>query len=243
MSLPELSIPELEPPFDRALADALDYVFEIHDDVVSINLAGSVFRGKADPRRDLDVYVIIGGELRHRDHRFFAGVPVEMFFNNEERSRGYFAQDQREGRARAVRLMAFGHVIYDPDGVFARLRADALDVMERGPAVPEETLTFRRYGAVDQMDSALDVADRDPAMARILATEAVSQAIAVWFVERGGWIPRGKDRLQALRTVDPEAAIAVERFIDSGSVAEAEEAIAMLLGVGGFFEWDSLPEP
>lgn len=243
MSLPELSIPELEPPFDRALADALDYVFEIHDDVVSINLAGSVFRGKADPRRDLDVYVIIGGELRHRDHRFFAGVPVEMFFNNEERSRGYFAQDQREGRAHAVRLMAFGHIIYDPGGVFARLRADALDVMERGPAVPEETLTFRRYGAVDQMDSALDVADRDPAMARILATEAVSQAIAVWFVERGGWIPRGKDRLQALRTVDPEAAIAVERFIDSGSVAEAEEAIAMLLGVGGFFEWDSLPEP
>jgi hypothetical protein len=224
VSRPELSIPQLEPPFDRALADALDYVFDIHDDVVSINLAGSVFRGKADARSNLDLYVI------------------EMFFNNEERSRGYFAQDQREGRARAVRLMAFGHVIYDPDGVFARLRADALDVMERGPAVPEEALTFRRYGAVDQMDSALDVADRDPAMARILATEAVSQAIAVWFVERGGWIPRGKDRLQELRTVDPEAAIAVERFIDSGSVAEAEEAIAVLLGVGGFFEWDSIPE-
>ncbi len=242
MSRPELSIPHLESPFDRALADALDYVFDIHDDVVSINLAGSVFRGKADPRSNLDLYVIIGGELRHRDQRFFAGVPVEMFFNNEERSRGYFAQDQREGRARAVRLMAFGHVIYDPDRVFARLRTDALDVMERGPAVPEETLTFRRYGAVDQMDSALDVADRDPAMARILATEAVSQAIAVWFVERGGWIPRGKDRLQELRTVDPEAAIAVERFIDSGSVAEAEEAIAVLLGVGGFFEWDSIPE-
>lgn len=242
MSLPELSIPELEPPFDRALVDALDYVFEIHDDVVSINLAGSVFRGEADPRSDLDLYVIIGGELRHRDHRIFAGVATEMFFNNEERSRGYFAQDRREGRARSVRLMAFGHIIYDPDGVFARLRTDALEVMERGPAVPEEALTFRRHGAVDQMDNALSVADRDPAMARILATEAVSQAIAVWFVERGGWIPRGKDRLQALRTVDPEAAIAVERFIDSGSVAEAEEAIAVLLGVGGFFEWDSIPE-
>ncbi|MFB3050119.1 MAG: hypothetical protein ACE1Z9_08215, partial [Acidimicrobiia bacterium] len=167
MSRPKLSIPHLESPFDRALADALDYVFDIHDDVVSINLAGNVFRGKADPRSNLDLYVIIGGELRHRDQRFFAGVPVEMFFNNEERSRGYFAQDQREGRARAVRLMAFGHVIYDPDRVFARLRTDALDVMERGPAVPEETVTFRRYGAVDQMDSALDVADRDPAMARI----------------------------------------------------------------------------
>ncbi len=242
MRLPELSIPELEPPFDRALTDALDYVFDIHDDVMSINLAGSVIRGEADERSDLDLYVIIGGELRHRVQRIFGGVATEMFFNNEERARGYFEQDQREGSAPALALMAFGHIIYDPEGVFARLRADALDVMERGPAVPEETLTFRRYGAVDQMDNALDVADRDPAMARILATEAVSQAIAVWFVERGGWIPRGKDRLQALRTVDPEAAIAVERFIDSGSVTEAEEAIAVLLGVGGFFEWDSIPE-
>ncbi|GMQ86286.1 MAG: hypothetical protein BMS9Abin07_1859 [Acidimicrobiia bacterium] len=243
MSLPELSIPELEPPFDGALAAALDYVFEIHDDVVSINLAGSVIRGEPDARSDLDLYVIIGGELRHRVQRIFAGVPTEMFFNNEQRARGYFEQDKLQGRAPAVALMAFGHIIYDPDGVFARLRADALDVMERGPTVPEETLTVRRYGAVDRMDNALDVVDRDPTMARILATEAVSQAIAVWFVERGGWIPRGKDRLQALRTIDPEAAIAVERFIDSGSVSEAEEAIAVLLGVGGFFEWDSLPEP
>ncbi len=242
MSLPEMSIPQLEPPFDRALADALDYVFEIHDDVVSINLAGSVFRGETDPRSGLDLYVIIGGELRHRDQRIFAGVSTEMFFNNEKRARGYFERDQREGGPSALALMAFGHIIYDPDGVFARLQADALDVMERGPTVPEETLTVRRYGAVDQMDNALDVADRDPAMARILATEAVSQAIAVWFVERGGWIPRGKDRLQELRTVDPEAAIAVERFVESGSVAEAEEAIAVLLGVGGFFEWDSIPE-
>ncbi|MCH8129386.1 MAG: hypothetical protein IIC70_05730 [Acidobacteria bacterium] len=237
-----MSIPQLEPPFDRALADALDYVFEIHDDVVSINLAGSVFRGETDPRSGLDLYVIIGGELRHRDQRIFAGVSTEMFFNNEKRARGYFERDQREGGASALALMAFGHIIYDPDGVFARLQADALDVMERGPTVPEETVTVRRYGAVDQMDNALDVADRDPAMARILATEAVSQAIAVWFVERGGWIPRGKDRLQGLRMVDPEAAIAVERFVESGSVAEAEEAIAVLLGVGGFFEWDSIPE-
>ncbi len=146
MSRPELSIPQLEPPFDRALADALDYVFEIHDDVVSINLAGNVFRGKAGARSNLDLYVIIGGELRHRDHRFFAGVPVEMFFNNEERSRGYFAQDQREGRARAVRLMAFGHVIYDPDGVFARLRTDALDVTHKALVLPDDLKRFSGLG-------------------------------------------------------------------------------------------------
>ncbi len=240
---PGLSIPPLDPPFDQALVEALEYVFDVHDDIVAINVGGSVSRGEADQRSDIDLFVIIEGDLRHRDQRIFSGVPTEMFFNNEERARGYFDQDQKEGRSPSVALMAFGHLIYDPDGVFAALRSDALDVLEKGPTVGEEAITKRRYGAVDQLENALDIADRDPVMARIMATEAVSQAIAVWFVERGGWTPRAKDRLQALRDVDPEAAGAVEKFIDTGDVTDAENAIGVLLGVSGFFEWESIPEP
>ena len=211
--------------------------------MIAINLAGSVASGEADARSDIDLYIIIEGEKRHRDQRLFGGVPVEMFFNPEERARRALEQDQLEGRAPGVALMAFGHIIYDPEGVFAKLRLEALEVMERGPAVPEETITFRRYTAVDQLDDAIDVADRDPVTARMLATEAVSQAIAVWFVERGGWTPRAKDRLAELRRVDPEAADAVEQFIRSGDVSDAESAIGLLLGVSGFFEWESIPEP
>ena len=240
---PGLAMPSLEPPYDQALVEAIEYVFEIHDDVQAINLAGSVPRGEADLRSDLDLYVIIGGDLRHRDQRIFSGVPVEMFFNPEERARRAFDEDRKEGRAPGVALMAFGDIIYDPDDVFARLRTDALDVMELGPAVTDEQVTIKRYGAVDHLDNALDVAERDPAMAQILATEAVSQAIAVWFIERGGWTPRAKDRLEALRSVDPEAADAVVKFIGSGDVTDAESAIGVLLGVSGFFEWESIPEP
>ena len=236
-------MPSLEPPFDQALVEAVEYVFEIHDDVVAINLAGSVSRDEPDLRSDIDLYVIIGGDLRHRDQRIFSGVPVEMFFNPEQRARRAFDEDRKEGRAPGVALMAFGDIIYDPDGVFAQLRADALDVMERGPTVTEEQVTKKRYGAVDQLDNALDVAERDPAMAQILATEAVSQAIAVWFIERGGWTPTAKDRLEALRRVDPEAADAVVRFIASGDITDAESAVGVLLGVSGFFEWESIPEP
>lgn len=241
--IPDLSIPPLEPPYDQALVEALEYIFEAHDDVIAINLAGSVASGEADARSDIDLYIIIGGDMRHRDQRLFGGVPAELFFNPAARARRALEQDQLEGQAPGVKMMAFGHIIYDPEGVFARLRAEALDVMEKGPAVPEETITFRRYTAVDQMDNALDVADRDPATAQLLATEAVSQAIAVWFIERGGWMPRAKDRLGALRDVDPEGADAVERFIASGDVNDAESAIGVLLGVSGFFEWESIPEP
>ena len=243
MKVPSLSTPPLEPPYDQALVEALEYIFETRDDVITINLAGSVASGEADARSDIDLYIIIEGEKRHRDQRLFGGVPVEMFFNPEERARRALEQDQLEGRAPGVALMAFGHIIYDPEGVFAKLRLEALEVMERGPAVPEETITFRRYTAVDQLDDAIDVADRDPVTARMLATEAVSQAIAVWFVERGGWTPRAKDRLAELRRVDPEAADAVEQFIRSGDVSDAESAIGLLLGVSGFFEWESIPEP
>ena len=243
MRVPSLSTPPLEPPYGQALVEALEYIFEIHEDVLAINLAGSVAMGEADARSDIDLYVIIGGDKRHRDQRLFGGVPVEMYFNPERRARLALEQEQREGNAPGVKMMAFGHIIYDPDGVFARLRSEALDVMEKGPAVPDETITFKRYTAVDQMDDALDVVQRDPATARLLATEAVSQAIAVWFIERGGWTPRAKDRLSALREVDPEAADAVEKFIESGDVNDAESAIGVLLGVSGFFEWESIPEP
>ena len=236
-------MPSLEPPFDQALVEAIEYVFEIHGDVVAINLAGSVARGETDARSNIDLYVIVGGDLRHRDQRIFSGVPVEMFFNPEERARRAFDDDRKEGRAPGVALMAFGHIIYDPDGVFERLRADALDVMEHGPAVTDEQVTRHRYVAVNQLDNALDVVERDPAMAQILATEAVSQAIAVWFIERGGWTPRAKDRLEALRRVDPEAADAVVQFILSGDITDAESAVGVLLGVSGFFEWESIPEP
>lgn len=243
MTFPELSIPPLDPPYDQALVEALEYIFEIHDDVVAINLSGSVAAGEPDARSDIDLYVIIEGDMRHRDQRLFGGVPAEMFFNPEDRARRALEEDQREGKAAAVKLIAFGHIIYDPEGIFAELRRDALDVLEQGPTVPEDAITFQRYTAVDQLDNALDVAQRDPATARLLATEAVSQAVAVWFIERGGWMPRAKDRLSALRDVDPEAADAVERFIESGDVNDAESAIGVLLGVSGFFEWESIPEP
>ena len=243
MKVPALSTPPLEPPYGQALVEALEYIFETNDDVIAINLAGSVASGEQDARSDLDLYVIIGGENRHRDQRLFGGVPVEMFFNPEERARRALGEDQLEGNAPAVKMMAFGHIIYDPVGVFERLRSEALDVMEQGPTVPDEAITFKRYTAVDQMDNALDVVQRDPVTARLLATEAVSQAIAVWFIERGGWTPRDKDRLSALRDADPEAADAVEQFIESGDVNDAESAIGVLLGVSGFFEWESIPEP
>lgn len=243
MKVPALSTPPLKPPYGQALVEALEYIFETNEDVIAINLAGSVASGDQEARSDLDLFVIIGGEMRHRDQRLFGGVPVEMFFNPEERARLAFEQARLEGQAPTVKMMAFGHIIYDPVGVFERLRAEALEVMERGPAVPEETITIRRYVAVDQMDNALDVVQRDPSTARLLATEAVSQAIAVWFIERGGWTPRDKDRLSALRDVDPEAADAVEQFIESGDVNDAESAIGVLLGVSGFFEWESIPEP
>lgn len=240
---PDLDLPSLDPPYDQALVEAIEYAFDAHDDVIAINLAGSVPRGEADDRSDLDLYVIIDGDLRHRDQRIFSGVPVEMFFNPESRARKSFEEDRLQGRAPGIALMAFGHIVYDPAGVFARLREDALAAMEAGPAVPEDQVTMRKYGAVDQLDNALDVAERDPALARMLATEAVAQAIAVWFIERGGWMPRAKDRLEALRRVDPEAADAVEEFMESGDVTDAESAIGVLLGVSGFFEWESIPEP
>ena len=100
MRVPSLSTPPLEPPYGQALVEALEYIFEIHEDVVAINLAGSVAMGEADARSDIDLYVIIGGDKRHRDQRLFGGVPVEMFFPGETGKAGPGAGAARGERAR-----------------------------------------------------------------------------------------------------------------------------------------------
>ncbi len=52
-----LRFPELDPPYDEALRQAVDYLDGRYD-IEALIACGTIIRGAPDPRSDLDVYVV-----------------------------------------------------------------------------------------------------------------------------------------------------------------------------------------
>ena len=97
----------------------------------------------------------------------------------------------------------------------------------------------------------MDIVERNPAAAVMLASEAVRQMLHFAFLKTGQFIPRDKDVLDALMTLDPELATKAQLFFDSVDWKRrmhlADELADHILEVRGFFEWNSeleeMPQP
>lgn len=107
----------------------------------------------------------------------------------------------------------------------------------------------RRLGtacAVDALDDALDVIDRDPAATRLLLAEAVRQIIEYRFWREHRFQPRRKAAITALAALDPDAASLVHRWAtgDGRDALATVQALARhALGVDSFFAWSSERDP
>src|SRR5689334_128618 len=89
--------PDLSPPYDAALRDAVSYAFEVAEPIAII-ATGTIIRGTAQASSDLDVYVIHAAPFRRRVQRFFRGVPAEIFINPPHAVRLYFREEHSGAR-------------------------------------------------------------------------------------------------------------------------------------------------
>jgi len=238
---PELCWPTLSQPYDLALRKAVAFIIEAYEPV-GIIAAGSILRGKPDPSSDLDLYVIHLSPWRQRLQRWFNGVPTEVFVNPPQAIREYLRDEWRERRPRTAHMLTTGHIVLDGDPVVAALRAEADASMASPPPAPKD-LTMERYGLALLYEDAVDVAERDPDAAQMIASQAVTALIGHCFVQRGLFLPREKDALTALSTLDPAAARLARAFYRAGSIDDALVLAGALcervVGAKGFFAWDS----
>jgi hypothetical protein len=237
------SRPPLDEPFATALDDAVAFLDRLPEEVIGIWLAGSLARGPGDANSDLDLYVLVDGSHRRRINRRFNGVPVEIFLNPPEWARRYIGENRELGRKSSIGMMASGLILLDPRGECAALADECRAAIDLGPAVPAVQLEFRRYFAVDGLDNARDVADRDPTTARLMAAESLREAATIWFLRQGEWPPRQKELFPVLRARHPEAAALVDRCAATGDLTAGAGALYLLLGVDTFYEWETQPEP
>lgn len=237
---PAFRWPALAEPYNQALHQAVALIREQYEPV-GIIAAGSILRGKPDPTSDLDLYVIHLAPWRQRLQRWFNGVPTEVFVNPPQAIREYLAQEWQERRPRTAHMLTTGHLVLACDPVVAALRAEAEASMASPPPAPED-LTMDRYGLALLYEDAVDVAERDPEAARMIASQAVAALIGHCFVQRGLFLPREKDALTALETLDPDMAQFARGFYRATSIEEALGLAGALcervVGARGFFAWD-----
>lgn len=238
--------PALAEPYQSALREAVTYILERYDDAVGIIAAGSILRGQGHATSDLDLYVIRTRPQRQRVQRRFQGVAAEIFVNPPRQIARYFADEARDSRPITAHMLAQGAVVLALDPVVEQLRAQAEAELQRAPGPRDADLRWERYLAALELEDALDILDQNPPGGTLILCGAVHKMLRYAFRQARCPLPRDKDLLTALETLDPALAGWARRFYserDPGAQRALAEQIAdRTLGVRGFFEWESDPE-
>ena len=237
--------PQLPQRYLEALNVAVKYVADNYSSVVGIVAAGSIIRGTPDPTSDLDIYVIHTDPCRQRIQKYFNAVPAEIFVNPPSMIEQYLAGECGSGKPITAHMLATGFRVLDIDPVVGRLCEHARYLLEH-PPVPFGDRVSANYLIACAFEDAVDVSVRDEAAARMLAAGAVESSLKQAFLQTGNYIPRLKELVTLLSTLDSELALLARSFYSDCGFAEYMEIgrriVERVTGATGFFEWDSEPE-
>lgn len=236
----------LSPPYDEALALALDFIRDTYDPV-GVVVSGTIIRGNPQKSSDLDFVVIHDEPWRQRAQRFFAGVPAEIFVNPEFEVHRAFRREASTGRPVMSHMIATGEVVLDRTGAIARLRSQAEISLAAGPQPSHETLTQLAYSMATAFEDAVDIAAIDPERAMTQVSEALVAAAGLSFLQGQQWLPRSKELFSEFELLHPALGSSLRAAIQASSVSQAimlaQPVIERIAGASGFFEWETDPQP
>lgn len=230
-----------------ALEQALQWINE-HYQVIGIVVSGSIIRGNPHPGSDFDIYVIHGNTFRQRVQRLFNGVPCELFINTLAQTYLYFESELKNNRPVSAHIISTGQVVqgHDNSEVLALLQA-AHQYAAMSPPLTEEQVTFRVYGLATLLEDAVDSIGTDPATAGYIVDKVAIETIELLFLLRQQPLPRIKERLQNILTLDPAVGQLLLLYYRATTVDEkvrlATKLLALTTGRTAFFEWSSAPTP
>jgi hypothetical protein len=234
--------PGLSEPYAGALQEAVRFLLDRFD-LAGIVASGSIIQGNPDPASDLDLYAIHREPRRQRIQRLFDGVRAELFVNPASAIRGYFREERQAGRPCTAHMLATGFVVLAQDPLVAVLLAEAREELAKRPDLSPLELTWKRYGAADGYENAMDIAVRDPANASLILHQAVREMVEYQFLAANRWLPRTKRLLADLAEWDGELGRLARSYYQesdpSTRFALAEAIAHRTIGATGFFEWES----
>jgi predicted nucleotidyltransferase len=240
----KLCWPDLPERFDLALRDAVGFVLDRFN-VIGIVAAGTILRGTADATSDLDIYVIHREPFRQRIQRFSRNVPTEIFVNPPWTVRSYLSREHADGRPITAHMLATGHVILSIDPIVDELRAEAAEWLAKPSRPSPAQIVMDRYLAATLYEDARDIAKKDPSTALLILSQSVTAMISFWYRSNGHFIPRTKEFLSSLESLNQTLGRDAQRFFIAPPEERwllAERIADQTIGVRGFFEWESAPQ-
>ena len=108
-------------------------------------------------------------------------------------------------------MLATGFVVLEKDDTVATLQKQAREILEAPPTLNDDKLQVMRYMAALLYEDALDMKD-DPPTATMILGQAVHGMLHYAFRQAGQWLPREKELLTALQTLNPQLAAWAQEF-------------------------------
>lgn len=165
-------------------------------------LGGSVVRGEATERSDLDIFILDDALVsNYRENFVYAGWMIEAFVHTRASYRHFFAENCERARPSLPRICAEGVILRD-DGTAALIQREAEELLARGP-VPwsPQDIDRARYGITDALDDLIGATD--PAEGLFAANLLAERVHEFVLRANGRWVGSGKWVARALRQYDP----------------------------------------
>jgi hypothetical protein len=186
-----------------AIEAARAVVEEHHPQARAAFLGGSVVTGRRTATSDLDIVVLLhGAPVPYRASLQHANWPVEMFVHTEATWHAYVERELRKRRSPLLWMCADGLLLFDTDGLGARLAAEARKLTAAGPPpVSAEEIDDRRYAITDLLD---DLAGSNDQSERLfIATELVRRTDELALTIGDSWSGGGKWLARRLEPTAP----------------------------------------
>ncbi len=193
--------------------------------VRGVLLFGSHARGNARPDSDADLAIFVEQDgfvmgCSERD-----GQEFELIRLSEAAAIGYFT----DNRDAAADVWQVAKILYDPDGVIARVRDHVLGLLAEGkPPMDAARIEWSRFAAADRFSAAAGLALRNQAAARMVLHERVLELTATFFDVRQLWAPPMKRRLEAIGDINPELYGLLERIFGPDVSVDEQVQLARL---------------
>ncbi|WP_329110567.1 nucleotidyltransferase domain-containing protein [[Kitasatospora] papulosa] len=186
-----------------AIAAARAVVEEDHPDAQAAFLGGSVVTARRTPMSDLDIVVILHGSPAPYRASFRSGEwLVEMFVHTEATWHSYVDREVRKRRSPLLWMCSDGLLLFDTDGVGARIATKARALTSVGPPkMSADEIDDCRYAITDLLDDLAGSPDQSERL--FIATELVRRAGELALNVSGSWCGGGKWLARRLETAAP----------------------------------------
>ncbi len=196
--------------------------------------------GRRTPTSDLDIVVLLHGapapyraSLRHDDW------PVELFVHTEASWHAYVEREVRKRRSPLLWMCADGLMLFDADGVGARIAAEAGKLVTAGPPTASaEEIDDYRYSITDLFDDLVGSTDQGEQL--FIAAELTRRTGELALAIDGAWSGGGKWLARRLDDTAPGLSTRLHhavREVLEGQVEPLVSAVDGVLGRAGGRLW------